>query len=567
MFCQVVNDNGTSPASGISWKETLFIVMVVCLFCLPFIDKAFHIDDVYFIKLSKSIGWNPLHAIPTDFNLSGKLNRGYLAYEDSHPLLIPYYIKIVTALFGENEVSLHLAFLVFPVVAALSLVMLDSALFPKSGAGRRLMVLLFIAFPSFIVNTQTIMTDVPTLAFLLLAIACYCHAFAGGPAILCWAGSLSICLAVFSQYQMLVFVPLLFVYARLKGKLTTNVTLSLAFPILLLGIWTLAVYNLYGLVPFFKSKAQHSTSYFLLKGFRARVMADKVLSVLAFIGSWTIFLLPAYHALNKTLLKFFGILGVGTIVCFLPLNLYTGYAPARNLLLALLVTLGLITLKTVIALSLRSPLFAADKSRGRFLALWTVLVAGYAMFILPMGSARYLLPAVPPILLVLMNAAEWRFSLKRDGLVVSLLASLSIFAGYASAYSDYRYAAVYRDFAQYTLELRTTFDNSAQVWYVGEWGMRYYMDKAGARYLFADSREPRQGDFIVIPEMPRFWQPATAITDRMVLMFKKPYASGFPLRLFNRRSTAGFYGHYWGLLPFALSSEPDEVFGVFRVIR
>lgn len=93
------------------------------------------------------------------------------------------------------------------------------------------------------------------------------------------------------------------------------------------------------------------------------------------------------------------------------------------------------------------------------------------------------------------------------------------------------------------------------------------MDAAGARYLLRSSNEPRPGDYVVIPEMPRFWSPSAALLARMQPYAEREYRQAFPLRLFNRRSHAGFYAHHWGLLPLALSREPDEVFQVWRVVR
>lgn len=45
----------------------------------------------------------------------------------------------------------------------------------------------------------------------------------------------------------------------------------------------------------------------------------------------------------------------------------------------------------------------------------------------------------------------------------------------------------------------------------------------------------------------------------------RDYRSPLPLRLFNRKSNAGFYCHLWGVLPFAISRESDEVFTILKV--
>jgi hypothetical protein len=97
--------------------------------------------------------------------------------------------------------------------------------------------------------------------------------------------------------------------------------------------------------------------------------------------------------------------------------------------------------------------------------------------------------------------------------------------------------------------------------------MRIYFDRAGIKYLLADSRQPKAGDYIIMPEMPRFWVPSGQVQSRTTVVYTKSFSSALPMRLFNRRSNAGFYCHLWGYLPLTLSSEPDEVFTIMKVVR
>jgi hypothetical protein len=143
----------------------------------------------------------------------------------------------------------------------------------------------------------------------------------------------------------------------------------------------------------------------------------------------------------------------------------------------------------------------------------------------------------------------------------------SLLFGLACATADYRFAGVYREFAGEVQQLRAEAGNNPDVWFIGEWGMNYYLRKAGARYLHATSTAPRLGDYLVIPEMPPLWGPAEALRSRLDVAATREFRSPLPLRLFNRRSRAGFYAHFWGMLPFAFSREPDEVFTLLRVVR
>ncbi len=99
-------------------KAFIFFLLVFCVFYLPFINKAFHIDDVDFMHFSEMIGWNPLNSTPVDYPYNGQILKDYMpAYEMTHPLVVPYAIKIVSALFGQNEVVLHLSFFFFSLLS------------------------------------------------------------------------------------------------------------------------------------------------------------------------------------------------------------------------------------------------------------------------------------------------------------------------------------------------------------------------------------------------------------------------------------------------------------------
>jgi len=199
------------------------------------------------------------------------------------------------------------------------------------------------------------------------------------------------------------------------------------------------------------------------------------------------------------------------------------------------------------------------------LLFWAFIVIVYNIVVLPFGAARYMLPALPPMLLILVNAKPGLGSesvvLKTTGVI---LACALVF-GWMSSYSDYRYAQTYQDFAQEAKIFRSESAGTGTVWYIGRWGMQYYMEKEGFPMLSADSHELKKGDFLIVPEMPRFWQPSPDVLKRLKTYATREFVSPVPLRLFNRRSNAGFYEHQWGLLPFSFSRAPDEYFQIVEV--
>ncbi len=547
-------------------KTAIFFFVVFCVFYLPFINKAFHIDDVDFIHFSEMIGWNPLNSTPIDYPYNGQVLKGYLpAYEMTHPLVVPYVIKIVSALFSQNEVVLHLSFFFFSLLSLISIFLLSRVLFPDSKNLGVLAALFLCSTPAFLVNSHKIMSDVPTLSCLLLSMASYSLYAERGSKGLAYLGGIALSLATFTSYQALFFVPVIFLYILLRKRLNIHSILSLAIPVVALLIWFLLLYSTHGLFPLLKSRGESERSlisFLINMGLQYRVLIGKAISILAFIGSSMLFLVPAYLFLNRSGLKFFVIFLPLAALSYLAVSAGTGYPFSDNAFLALMVALGLLSL----LIALKESLMTGDehnlKARGIFLSSWIFLVAIYIMVFFPWVSARYVLPALPPLIMIILNGLGWERSNKRK-IIISCALFLSVLFGLASGYSDYKFADSYREFGRDVKELRSGND----VWYIGAWGMLYYMDKAGARYLFATSDEPKKGDFVVIPQMAGFWVPSPQLQMRLGPYAQKIVKSPLPLRLYNGRSHAGFYSNVGCLLPFAFSEEPDEFFWVFRVIR
>lgn len=566
------DDRGTRTSglySGDVWNVTgiMLIVLVFLALYLPFADKAFQIDDYAFIHFSQKIGWNPLIAIPEDWGSDGKILFNFLPYEITHPLLVSYIIKLIIAVFGENEINLHLAFMVFPLIAIFSLLKLNEVLFRDTPQPQVLLGLFFCSLPAFLVNSQNLMADVPTLAFLLLALAGFLSGMEKTSPRMLYMGSFALTLAVFCSYNAVFFIPLLFVYALVTHKFNGHVALSLVLPIVALLMWLIAVYYLYGLFPLVKNKSVEARSItgFVQIGLRINALIKKIFSMAAFIGAAMIWVLPLHYALKKAFPRFLLLLFPATVVCYAATFTLTRYEFSRNLVFSLFVALGVLTISTVIQVVWGKVKAGGACQRELFLLCWFLIVIGYLTLFFPFSSARYLLPAFPPVLMLLINDPAWSFTTKTQQVAISCVLCGSLLFALASAFSDYRYADTYRDYAAQVKDFRARSGNNFNVWYIGEWGMRYYMDQAGAKYLHENLNEPVRGDYVVIPEMPRLWDPSLAVQKRMVLYAENSYSSWLPLRLFNKKSEAGFYCNAWGMLPFAFSNEPDEVFTLFVV--
>lgn len=127
---------------------------------VPFLDKAFHVDDPAFLDCARLLDWNPLRGDPAGipYPYMGESQR-FLIQNGTNPLLVPYILKAAAALVGETERPLHAVFFVFPLIAVWGLAQLQRSLFPASRAPPAVVATLLIASPAFLVSSHGLMTD------------------------------------------------------------------------------------------------------------------------------------------------------------------------------------------------------------------------------------------------------------------------------------------------------------------------------------------------------------------------------------------------------------------------
>lgn len=562
---------GLTPGNPLPWwqRPGLLAPLLVAVLFLPFVGKALHIDDIAFIRLGESLGWNPLVAEATDVFYQGILWHDVLPYDSTHPLLLPWLLKLLRIMAGENEAVLHLAFLPFPLLALWGLGRLGNLLLPGP-ARTSLLLVLFATTPAFLVNGHNLMTDVPTLSFLVAGFALLLEGALRNERWRLWLGSTSLTFALFMSYQAALLIPALLPLCRgLKAerRLARSYLLALALPLVLLVIWLMLVYQRYEIFPFLAARSGVNLAAEVKNGWQWLGLAEKVVYLCAFLGAAMLPVLVVAGRGWAEVRRYWPIL-MALAVMLLPTM---SWLPGAKLLgwphwclLCVLTLLGVAALCTAGAQALALLAESNRRATTLFLVLWLGIVLLYNVLFLPFGAARYLLPALPPLFLLLLGDTAARRTQMPAWLINGCLVATTGF-GILAACSDYALAGCYRTMAREVEQVRTQGEGRSDVWYVGEWGMRHYFDLAGARYLPAESDSPRPGDLVVIPEMPRFWVPSPALQRRLQPWATREFVSPLPLRLFNRRSGAGFYGHHWGLLPFAISGEPDEVFAVMQV--
>src|SRR5439155_7288463 len=101
-----------------------------------------------------------------------------------------------------------------------------------------------------------------------------------------------------------------------------------------------------------------------------------------------------------------------------------------------------------------------------FLSAWIAIFFAGAVAVFFAGSARYLLPIAAPVAILVTRAASPRFLW--TGFALQMALSLALAA------ANFQHWKGYRDFA---LSLP---NNGRRTWANTEWGLRYYLESAGA---------------------------------------------------------------------------------------
>jgi hypothetical protein len=147
-----------------SWPALL--LAMACL--IPFLNKAFLIDDPHFLLMARQILKHPLH--PMDFQVCWDLvDRCTKAYEITAGNTLMGYALIPTVLGGSAEWIAHVTQLVFVGVAIVAMASLVLRL--GLGSGHALIgVLLLVAIPPFLPMASTAMPDILATATALVAV-------------------------------------------------------------------------------------------------------------------------------------------------------------------------------------------------------------------------------------------------------------------------------------------------------------------------------------------------------------------------------------------------------------
>jgi hypothetical protein len=179
-------------------------------------------------------------------------------------------------------------------------------------------------------------------------------------------------------------------------------------------------------------------------------------------------------------------------------------------------------------------------ARKEFLSGWIVIFFAAALAIFFAGSARYLLPVVLPLAIVVADrlSPKWLIA----GAAAEAVLSLGL------AIVNYQHWDGYRQFA------RSMAPDIAKhrTWTNAEWGLRHYLEAEGAMPV-ENGRAFWPGDLVVTSAYA-----ATPNTPTAALVAERTITSSIPLRIVALGADSAYSSISFGLAPFAFSTKPMD---------
>jgi hypothetical protein len=467
---------------------------------VPFIHKAFHIDDVLYLNVAHRILEDPLRPY-------GDRTRSVVLWDaedgrpdslfdtDFNPPLWKYILAAAIHLVGDEEWKLHL-------VTGIFLLMGTTAWgwVAMRWTTRPVWLSAMLVWSPFFLPGQNIMLEVPVFCFAGWGIFFLSRAWESGSILSSLVAGLFIGLAVLTKYSAGVLLPVLVVGALVSGKYRTLV--GLIPPVVLIGLWCLHNAVIYGDV--------HLISHGNL--FKPHEWGQRTLIVLRTIGGVS-FLWPLFWASQpRTIAGRLAVVGsiIGAVVLSLAdlamirrLFEKDGLVPlpiqeAHFLIMTFLGALTIL-LPTVRSIQQAITHFVDWQSRrvDRTLEVWILGMLIFNVACTPFNAVRHLLLALIPMTFLACRTVEGTKTR-----LPAICLAISACLGFALAAADYEMADTYRHLAQ--TRLRQDITRGDTVWFTGAWGFAYYAEKEGAKPLFDGTEEyglgkPAVGDRIYNP--------------------------------------------------------------------
>lgn len=500
-------------------RDALALIALVALLRLPFLNQAIQGDDVNYLTAAQHAQIDPLHPSRARFVFQGD----WVSMQGHpHPPLNAWVLAALLALMGDvDEPRYHASYAVFSLAAALAALSLARRFCTRP----LIAVALFLSAPAFVVNGNSLESDIPFVALWLASMALFVGAVDTGSILRLLAAAVLFPLAAMAAFQSVVLVPILSAYLWQRRRSWRAAWLALLIVPITLAGWQLFERAASGQLP-----AQVLSGYFWKYGLQT--VENKLRNAVALTAhlGWMPFPPLAWAAFaNKRAAIAAGVAALGA-AWLDPHPLFWGCFATGVLILS-----------------------SCCQQRREFPALWLLLFFAAALMLFFAGSARYLLPVALPLAILLTRQLERSYKWVAAGIACQL--SLS----FMMAAVNYQHWDGYRRF----VSAHQTSWQGRRAWINGEWGLRFYAESAGALPVVR-GQAMRPGDFIIASELA-LPVPFTTGGGSPVLVAEATLAPKIPIRLIGLKARSAYSSAANGFRPFDVTSQPIDHVRLYQI--
>lgn len=555
-------------------RDALIAAGLPVLLLLPFLGKAFHVDDPLFIWTAKHLLEDPISFYGFDTNWKRELTPIWQIMQN--PPLLSYYLAPFGAAFGFGERAIHVVMLLPTALAGLGTYMVA-----RRFCNWPLMAtLLALLTPAFLVSASQVMSDVPMVACWLWALYFWLRGLEERQERWCIAAAVLIGVGTLTKYFAASMIPLLLLYTFLQPRSRWGLAWYLLVPLGMMLFYEFFTHRLYGVGLIsdagryareyrtdFSTGAGSILTHYVSKTFTGFVFTGGCIASVAFLTPWlwprSIFAwglraflvffvfvaliipyaLPSFNPLQAVYEINFDRPGVALYSDKMVATVWEQY-----LQWCLFFVAGV----QIAALTF----YNLHKERDADALLLTLWIGGALIFCCYINhyvNGRVILPIAPAVAILAVRQLErrgwnretfWRWA--PGPLAVSTILTLVL------CHADYRLAESAKVAAAEIMQE----EHEGTVYFSGHSGFQYYMQELGAESIDIQRALATKGDRYVLPS--NNWNPVQIgphlVGDHKVFGYATvPYVStSYYLR------HAGFYSDDAGRLPYCFGPTPRE---------
>jgi hypothetical protein len=486
----------------------LVLIVIVLALRLPFMNQSVQGDDLFYLYGAEHAQIDPWHPTHVSYLFRGDVVT--MQGQSHGPLNTWILAALLAVLHDVREVPFHLAYALFSVIAALAMWSLAKRFTERP----MLATFLFLAVPAFVVNGNTLESDLPFLAFWMSAIALFVRAVDDHSVVALIGAAITSALAGLAAYQAIFLVPILgFYLIEKRNRWPLAWVVAIAAPMALFGAWQLFERSTSGQLP-----AAVLAGYMQSYQFRALPQELRNAAALLVHSGWILspVLVLAAFTRGPKWRWIAAALAAGAAAIYDPHPMFWASAGCGVLLLAWCFGRG-------------------------FVGAWVLLFFAGALMVFFAGSARYLLPMAAPVAILAARATSTR--------TVALGLALQLPISLALAVVNYQHADVYRQFAASLSNQIATH----RVWIDSDWGLCFYLESEGALPM-PKNQVLQPGDMVVGSDLTQF-----PINQPVVPFMQAEIRPKIPLRLISVDGRSAYSVASPGRIePFEFSTAPID---------